>query len=67
MLRFNQMPETRLEQIESVDMNRVLETGGKIRMVLTDAITIGVDTPQELEGAEKLMIGDSSISQYLAR
>jgi 3-deoxy-manno-octulosonate cytidylyltransferase (CMP-KDO synthetase) len=67
LLRFNQMPETRLEQIESVDMNRVLETGGKIRMVLTDAITIGVDTPQELAEVELLMIGDASISQYLAR
>lgn len=65
LLRFNRMAETRLEQIESVDMNRVLETGGRIRMVLTESITIGVDTPQELKDAEDLMKNDSTLSQYL--
>ncbi|SVC06866.1 uncharacterized protein METZ01_LOCUS259720, partial [marine metagenome] len=53
LIRFNSLKESQLEQIESVDMNRVLETGGKIRMVLTDAITIGVDLPEELKEVEK--------------
>jgi 3-deoxy-manno-octulosonate cytidylyltransferase (CMP-KDO synthetase) len=65
LLRFNAMAETPLEQIESIDMNRVLETGGSIRMVLTEAITIGVDTPQELKDAEKLMVGDPILEKYL--
>jgi 3-deoxy-manno-octulosonate cytidylyltransferase (CMP-KDO synthetase) len=65
LLRFNHMSETRLERIESVDMNRVLETGGRIRMVLTEAITIGVDTPQELQDAEVLMKDDLTLSQYI--
>ena len=67
LLRFNQMEETQLEQIESVDMNRVLETGGRIRMVLTEAITIGVDTPQELKDSEELMNGDQALARYLPR
>ena len=67
LLHFNNMDETRLEQIESVDMNRVLETGGRIRMVLTEAVTIGVDTPQELKDAEKLMNNDPTLAQYLVR
>ena len=65
LLHFNHMEETRLERIESVDMNRVLETGGRIRMVLTEAITIGVDTPQELQDAEVLMKDDLTLSQYI--
>jgi 3-deoxy-manno-octulosonate cytidylyltransferase (CMP-KDO synthetase) len=65
LLRFNQMAETSLEQIESVDMNRVLELGGKIRMVLTESVTIGVDTPQELLDAAELMNSDLTIKQYL--
>lgn len=65
LLRFNRMHETRLEQIESVDMNRVLETGGRIRMVLTEAVTIGVDTPQELKDAEELMKNDPTLPRYL--
>jgi 3-deoxy-manno-octulosonate cytidylyltransferase (CMP-KDO synthetase) len=67
LLRFIAMEETRLEQIESVDMNRVLETGGRIRMVSTEAVTIGVDTPQELEDASVLMRNDPVVMRYLSR
>jgi len=65
LLRFNAMEETPLEQYESVDMNRVLETGGRIRMVLTDAFTIGVDTAEELAEAEKHLRNDPSLPHYL--
>ncbi len=64
LIRFNAMEETPLEQYESVDMNRVLETGGRIRMVLTEALTIGVDTAEELAEAEKLLREDPTVSRY---
>jgi 3-deoxy-manno-octulosonate cytidylyltransferase (CMP-KDO synthetase) len=64
LMHFNSMPETSLEKIESVDMNRVLETGGRIRMVLTEAVTIGVDTPQEADEVAALMQGDSLLGMY---
>ena len=66
LLRFNKMAETRLEQIESVDMNRVLETGGRIRMVLTEAVTIGVDTAAELNDAERMMLTDPTMGKYIS-
>ena len=66
LLRFNAMDETQLEQIESVDMNRVLETGGKIRMVLTDAMTIGVDVPEELEAVAEMLTDDPVMKSYLS-
>jgi 3-deoxy-manno-octulosonate cytidylyltransferase (CMP-KDO synthetase) len=66
LLRFNAMQETPLEQCESVDMNRVLETGGRIRMVAIDAITIGVDTPEELAEAEKHLRNDPALRRYLS-
>lgn len=66
LLRFNAMEETPLEQYESVDMNRVLETGGRIRMVLTEALTIGVDTAEELVEAEKHLRNDPALGRYLA-
>jgi 3-deoxy-manno-octulosonate cytidylyltransferase (CMP-KDO synthetase) len=65
LYRFNAMQETPLEQIESVDMNRVLELGGEIKMVLTDSITLGVDTPEELFQAEKLLMKDMFVKYYL--
>lgn len=65
LLHFNQTAETRLEQIESIDMNRVLETGGRIRMVPTESVTIGVDTAKELKDAELLMMADQTMQRYL--
>ena len=65
LIRFNSMAETTLEIIESVDMNRVLESGGHIRMVLTEAVTIGVDTLQEADEVERLMEDDPLLKRYL--
>ena len=64
LLRFIKCPETALEQHESVDMNRVLENGGKIRMVLSDERTVGVDTPNDLANAEALMKRDPLFRVY---
>ena len=65
LLEFNAMQETPLEQYESVDMNRVLETGGTIRMVPIEDYTIGVDTPEELAEAERELKNDPTLSRYL--
>ena len=65
LLRFVAEPEARLEQIESVDMNRVLEAGGRIRMVLTESVTIGVDTPAELSEAARLLATDPVLGSYI--
>jgi 3-deoxy-manno-octulosonate cytidylyltransferase (CMP-KDO synthetase) len=66
LLRFNSMQESPLEQFESVDMNRVLEAGGRIRMVPIDAFTIGVDTVEELSEAEMYLRNDPDLSRYLS-
>jgi len=65
LINFNATAETDLEQIESVDMNRVLETGGKIRMVLTKDITMGVDVPEDIIKAEKLLENDKIMKGYI--
>lgn len=63
--RFNNTTETPLEIVESIDMNRVLETGGSVRMVSVDDFMIGVDTREELLEAEKILKDDPIVSQYL--
>jgi len=65
LMDFNAMEESELEKIESVDMNRVLEAGQKIKMILTDATTIGVDTPEELLAVEKILVNDLIMGSYL--
>ena len=64
LAHFNKMPESPLEKIESVDMNRVLESGGCIRMVLADVFTIGVDTLQEAEEVGQLLKEDPAYKEY---
>jgi len=64
LLKFNDMPETPLEKIESVDMNRVLENGGNIRMVESNSPNIGVDTEEELMAVENIMKDDRVYQQY---
>ena len=65
LIDFNSENETRLEQIESIDMNRIIENGGKIKMVITEIETLGVDTPSELITAEKMMQHNSLLLSYL--
>jgi len=65
LLRFNALPETPLERIESVDMMRILENGEKVRMVPTHTQTLSVDTPQELERVVELMQADDLMPDYM--
>ncbi len=66
LLEYNEMQQTPLEIIESVDMNRLLENGIKIKMVLTDTETYSVDTKKDLENVNKRMSGDLLIKKYLS-
>ena len=58
LLHFNEMPESPLEIYESVDMLRILEHGGKVRMVPIGERTVSVDTPADRMHAETLMQDD---------
>ena len=64
LVQFNSSKETLLEIIESIDMNRVIESGGRVKMIPTDLYTLGVDTPEELKIAEDIMNLDESAYKY---
>jgi 3-deoxy-manno-octulosonate cytidylyltransferase (CMP-KDO synthetase) len=64
LLTFNHLSPTPLEIVESVDMMRVLEHGYKVKMVLEDFETYGVDTPEDLMKVESLMKNDSLVREY---
>ncbi len=66
LLKFNSLPETPLERIESVDMMRVIEHGERVHMVMTDVETLSVDTPEDLERVVDLMKEDALINEYQA-
>ena len=58
LLKFNSLPETPLERIESVDMMRVIEHGEQVHMVMSETETLSVDTPAELQMVSVFMSND---------
>ena len=64
LFKFNELEETPLEKIESVDMMRILENGDKVRCVEIDQSTYSVDTPEDLEKVEKLMKKDLFLNKH---
>jgi 3-deoxy-manno-octulosonate cytidylyltransferase (CMP-KDO synthetase) len=65
LLEYNSMEQTPLEIIESVDMNRLLENGIQIRMVLREEETYSVDTIADLERVREKMQDDPLLNEYL--
>jgi 3-deoxy-manno-octulosonate cytidylyltransferase (CMP-KDO synthetase) len=53
--RFTALPPGRLEQEEGLEQLRVLEQGQRIRVVDTDYVGFGVDTPEDLERARAIV------------
>ena len=64
LLKFNEMQESPLEIIESVDMMRILEHGEKVRMVPTDKRTLSVDTAEDLARVIEMMREDTLRAVY---
>lgn len=64
LLKFNELEPTHTEIVESVDMNRILEHGYKVKMVLEHFDTYCVDTPQDGERVEKAMENDPLVKAY---
>jgi 3-deoxy-manno-octulosonate cytidylyltransferase (CMP-KDO synthetase) len=64
LITFNNLPQTPLEIVESVDMLRVLENGYRVKMVFTQHETYSVDTVEDLKKVESLMINDPLIKAY---
>lgn len=65
LLEYNKMEQTPLEIIESVDMNRILENGIKIKMVMSKEETYSVDTQADLKNVNNRMKNDFLLSSYL--
>ena len=59
LFKFNDLIPTPLEEIESVDMMRILEHGDDVRCVETDELVYSVDTLEDLRKVEEFMKNDS--------
>ena len=64
LLEYNNMKTTLLEEIESVDMMRIIENGGKIKLCHTKYKTKSVDTEDDLKLVCTLMKKDKLFDTY---
>ncbi|MBK7884819.1 MAG: 3-deoxy-manno-octulosonate cytidylyltransferase [Chitinophagaceae bacterium] len=55
LLNFTNWPVTPLEAAEKIECLRYLENGILLKMILTEYNGIGIDTPEDLERAKKLL------------
>ena len=65
LIKFNEMQETELERVESVDMMRIIEHGEKVKMVMVTETSVSVDTEDDRIKAEEKMIDDQLMNHYL--
>ena len=65
LIHYNKLSPTPLEIIESIDMNRFLENGINVKMILTENNTMAVDTKKDLVEVELRMKNDTIIDKYI--
>ncbi|PSJ17077.1 3-deoxy-manno-octulosonate cytidylyltransferase [Nitrosomonas supralitoralis] len=64
LFQYTHLTPTPLEQLESVDMLRLMEHGMQVKMVPTEFNTQAVDTMADLLRVEKLMEADPLLARY---
>lgn len=55
LMQFTQWPMTPLEAVEKIECLRYLEHGIPLKMVVTQFRGVGIDTPEDLDTAKKLL------------
>ena len=65
LLNFNSMKQTQLEIIESIDMNRIIENGGKVKMEYSEDESFSVDNKNDLKKVINQMKNDKLIKKYI--
>jgi 3-deoxy-manno-octulosonate cytidylyltransferase (CMP-KDO synthetase) len=55
LIDFYYTPKTPLESSEKIEGIRYLEVGKRIKMVETNSAVVGIDTPEDLEKAQKIL------------
>ena len=64
LLEFAEMPPTDLEESESIDMLRILESGLRVKMVECTNKTHAVDHSEDVALVERMMEGDPILALY---
>ena len=64
MTQYTKLEPTRLEELESIDMMRLLENDYEINAVISSSPILGVDNPEDIAKAELMMAKDLLLKTY---
>ena len=62
--QYTNLQPTRLEELESIDMMRLLENDYEINAVISSSPILGVDDPEDIAKAELMMVKDLLLETY---
>ena len=62
--KYTKLQPTPLEELESIDMMRVIENNYEISAVMSSSPILGVDNPADIFKAEQMMVNDSWVAFY---
>ncbi len=63
LLDFYKLPMGRLEASEKIECIRYLENGKNIKMVVTSATSVEIDTPEDLENAKRILNAKDNVEE----
>lgn len=64
LMEFTTMETTYLEEVESIDMMRLIENGRKVRIIETDEISYSIDVPEDVPKVVEAMQADKLFGTY---
>ncbi len=62
---FTKLEPTPLEKVESVDMNRAVEHGYRVKIIETKGQMFGVDVPTDIKRVEEILKSDPLVEKYM--
>ena len=65
LIDYFKLKKSKLEDLESVDMNRFIDFGLKIHLVISKYFTFGVDSKKDLVRAENILKKDLIAKTYI--
>ena len=65
LTKFENYHSSYLETFESIDMNRLLDNGVKIKGIISQSFLLGVDNKNDLMKAKKILSTDKIMHKYL--
>ena len=64
LMEFTKMDTAYLEEIESIDMMRLIQNGKKVRIIETDEVSFSIDVPEDVPKVVEAMRQDPLFGKY---